>query len=176
MFSLKGPHPFPETVNPQAIETENSQVPSAFAKPLGVPGTPELTFCGDLFLECMRPIPALPFSSWPALTSRVFCRICSRRIRKWPGSLLTSSCRLQQFRHSPAGKGQRGQWSVWGWREVGKPGAILGIPFSSGSQKIHNQHSTLPCPIKHNDKFCIPGSSRDTERGWDPLQRPINQS
>lgn len=118
----------------------------------------------------MRPIPALPFSSWPALTSRVFCRICSRRIRKWPGSLLTSSCRLQQFRHSPAGKGQRGQWSVWGWREVGTPGAIRGIPFARGSQKIHNQHSTLPRPVKHNDKFCIPGSSRHREERGSPSE------
>lgn len=110
-------------------ETENSQILSAFAKPYGVPGTLELTICRDLFLDSTRLVPPLPFNPWLALTSRVFCKICSRRIRKWPGSLLTSSCRLQQFRHSPAGKRERGQWSVWGWKELGTPGATLGHSF-----------------------------------------------
>ena len=104
-----------------------------------LPGKP----CGDLFLNSTRLTQCRPSKPSRALTSRVFCRICSRRIRKWPGSLLTSSCRLQQFRHNPAGNGgeARGQ-SAQAWRELGIPGAALGhYLLMEESQKILDQHT-----------------------------------
>ena len=99
--------------------------------------------CGDLCLNSTRLTQCCPSKPSRALTSRVFCRICSRRIRKWPGSLLTSSCRLQQFRHNPAGnRGEARGQSAQGWRELGIPGAALGhYLLMEDSQKILDQHT-----------------------------------
>lgn len=56
------------------------------------------------------------------------------------GSLLTSSCRLQQFRHNPAGKGEEAMCQLRVGR-VGIPGAALGHYLLMGeSQKILDQH------------------------------------
>lgn len=72
---------------------------------LGKPSGWSGSLRADLSPDSTRSMPAVLLSIWLTLTSWVFCRICSRRMRKWPGSLLTSSCRLQQFRHSPARQG-----------------------------------------------------------------------
>lgn len=115
MFSLRGPHLFPEAFHPRLTQSPG------FPEPLPRPSAAQAPRTDILWGRFRDPV-AAPSSPSPlaGLTSRVFRRICSRRMRKWPGSLLTSSCRLQQFRHSPAGKGTaRGQigggekWGPW---------------------------------------------------------------
>lgn len=87
-------------------------------------------------------------------------------MRKWPGSLLTSSCRLQQLRHRPAAKAEREVGvRVRSGEQRESPGTAWGPSWLKGrTEKTLDQQPTPSCLIETS--ACSPAESgaHETQR------------